>query len=113
MLRHIGYDAVAVAQGHDALHAYDAARRRGTRVERGHHGFDARRRDRPRGHSETIGQRFPQVTAVVSSGYSSDPVMASFADYGFKGDLVKPYTTAKLAISPRCSSSAPTAGGGR
>jgi len=33
----------------------------------------------------------PNVRAVVSSGYSSDPVMANFADHGFCGVLVKPY----------------------
>jgi len=28
---------------------------------------------------------------VVSSGYSQDPVMANFADYGFKAVIAKPY----------------------
>lgn len=29
--------------------------------------------------------------AVVSSGYSNDPVMANYKDYGFRGALIKPY----------------------
>jgi len=33
----------------------------------------------------------PQVRAVVSSGYSNDPVMQDFARYGFSGRLTKPY----------------------
>ncbi len=33
----------------------------------------------------------PGVCAVVSSGYSHDPVLANFQDYGFSGVVVKPY----------------------
>ncbi|MBN1411802.1 MAG: PAS domain S-box protein [Spirochaetales bacterium] len=33
----------------------------------------------------------PAVTAVASSGYSDDPVMADPNQFGFKGRLVKPY----------------------
>ena len=35
--------------------------------------------------------------AIVSSGYSSDPVMAKFADYGFCDVLVKPYRMEDVA----------------
>ena len=34
----------------------------------------------------------PQARAIVSSGYSNDPIMAQFAEYGFKGVAAKPYT---------------------
>jgi DNA-binding NarL/FixJ family response regulator len=34
----------------------------------------------------------PQVRAIVSSGYSNDPIMAQFSEYGFKGVAAKPYT---------------------
>lgn len=33
----------------------------------------------------------PDVSALVSSGYSNDPVMASYQDYGFCGAVKKPY----------------------
>ncbi len=33
----------------------------------------------------------PQVKAIVSSGYSNDPVIANYKKFGFKGILPKPY----------------------
>jgi signal transduction histidine kinase len=38
----------------------------------------------------------PQVTALISSGYANNPVMADWAYYGFSGVVPKPYTIAQL-----------------
>ena len=39
----------------------------------------------------------PDIKAVVSSGYSNDPVMADYRDYGFSAVLVKPYRFQQLS----------------
>lgn len=39
----------------------------------------------------------PSVRAVVSSGYSNDPIMADFRAHGFIGVLIKPYRIGNLA----------------
>lgn len=38
----------------------------------------------------------PDVKAIISSGYANDPVMANFANYGFRGVITKPYTLERL-----------------
>jgi PAS domain S-box-containing protein len=39
----------------------------------------------------------PAVKAIVASGYSDDPVMAHFRDYGFSGVVSKPYLLKDLS----------------
>jgi two-component system, cell cycle sensor histidine kinase and response regulator CckA len=39
----------------------------------------------------------PGVKAIVSSGYSDDPIMARYKDYGFCGVVSKPYTLKSLS----------------
>ena len=38
----------------------------------------------------------PEVKAIVSSGYSDDPVLSNFQDYGFKGMMPKPFESRSL-----------------
>ncbi len=52
------------------------------------------------GGAETIAELSrinPDIKAVVSSGYSTDPIMANYREYGFCGVLQKPYTHVQLA----------------
>lgn len=38
----------------------------------------------------------PDIKAIVSSGYSNNPVISNFSDYGFSGRLVKPFKISTL-----------------
>ncbi len=49
----------------------------------------------------------PEVRAIVASGYSQDPIMENYRDFGFDGALLKPFTARDLlavltqVLSPR------------
>ena len=51
------------------------------------------------GGDETLGilrNRYPDVKAFVSSGYSNNPIMANFEKHGFVGVIAKPYRLDQL-----------------
>ncbi len=50
-----------------------------------------------------IRRRLPNVSAIASSGYSSDPVMAQPRAYGFAAALAKPYKIGELAETVRAA----------
>jgi nitrogen-specific signal transduction histidine kinase/CheY-like chemotaxis protein len=43
----------------------------------------------------------PEVKAIVSSGYSTDPIMAEYQSYGFSGVIVKPYQAGEVEKAVR------------
>jgi CheY-like chemotaxis protein len=42
--------------------------------------------------AEHILDMYPNACIVVSSGYSNDPIMANYQDYGFAASIAKPYS---------------------
>ena len=40
----------------------------------------------------------PHVRAIVVSGYSNDPVLANYQEYGFKGRVAKPFNLVDLSV---------------
>jgi len=41
----------------------------------------------------------PKIKAIVSSGYSNDPIMSEYKKYGFKGVVSKPYQINELIVT--------------
>ncbi|MDB6111155.1 MAG: multi-sensor hybrid histidine kinase [Pedosphaera sp.] len=97
MLQMMGYEVETARDGAEALQRYQAAKQSDQAfaavimdltVPEGMGGKEAIRR---------LKELDPQVRAIVSSGYSYDPVMANFQEYGFSGVIPKPYVMEDLA----------------
>ncbi|MDH4162973.1 MAG: PAS domain S-box protein [Nitrospirota bacterium] len=92
----LGYQADFAVDGERALELYQQAQQAGAP-------FDAVIMDLTipggKGGLATIRQLLkidPQARAIVSSGYSTDAVMANYSQHGFSGIVVKPYTLDEL-----------------
>jgi PAS domain S-box-containing protein len=91
MLARLGYEVECVSDGRLATEAYARELRAGgsfdavimdLTVPGGMGGKDAVRR---------LLEIDPQAKAIVSSGYSDDPIMSDFRSFGFAGVISKPY----------------------
>lgn len=95
ILGHLGYEAVSCRNGEEALNIYEKAM--------GASPFTAVLMDLTipggMGGKETMKRLLqidPGVKGIVSSGYSNDPVLANYREYGFHGVVMKPYDIAEL-----------------
>ena len=91
LLDHLGYETSAARDGAQAVADYAQALREGRpfaavildlTVPAGVGGEECLRQ---------LQALDPDVRAIVSSGYCSDPVMANFARFGFRAAIAKPY----------------------
>lgn len=97
LLTHLGYAPTVVANGEEALSRYTQAKQTGAP-------FAAVIMDLTvpgaMGGKEAV-QRLleidPKAVAIISSGYSNDPVMANYKKFGFKDVIGKPFTAQKLS----------------
>jgi signal transduction histidine kinase/CheY-like chemotaxis protein len=97
MLRRVGHEVTAVKDGEAAVKEYSRARQAGRpfalvvldlTVPGGMGGRQT---------MEQLLKMDPEVCAIVSSGYSNDPVLSDYQAYGFRGMVSKPYEIADLA----------------
>ncbi|MFO7945210.1 MAG: PAS domain-containing protein [Armatimonadota bacterium] len=101
LMDHLGYEAELATDGQEAIDRYTEALENGTP-------FDAVIMDLTipggMGGAEAVKQLCEideNVRAIVSSGYSNDPIMADYEKYGFCAVLAKPYQARQLASTLR------------
>ncbi len=98
LIEKLGYDVELVKNGEEALEKFQEA-------QAANAPFTAvildLAIDRGMGGQETISRLRrlnPDIKAIVCSGYSEDPVMADYEEYGFSASLPKPFTPDDLRI---------------
>jgi two-component system, cell cycle sensor histidine kinase and response regulator CckA len=104
LLKNAGYGVACTASGGEAIAAYAAAMKDGDpftvvvmdlTIPGGMDGKEA---------VAKVLELDPKARVVVSSGYSSDPIMANFRDYGFCGIIAKPFNIDEfLAVISKAS----------
>ena len=92
----LGLEMVSCYNGDDILENFQAAEQSGNKIDLvfmdltipgGMGGKDA---------VKILRKKFPNLKIIVFSGYSNDPVLANFKDYGFDDFLEKPFSIDQL-----------------
>jgi PAS domain S-box-containing protein len=97
ILNHLGYGVEFAKDGCEAIEIYEKAKDRGNpfdlvimdlTIPGGMGGKEA---------IERLREIDPGIKAIVSSGYSNDPIMSEYRKYGFRGVISKPYKIEDLS----------------
>ena len=97
VLKYLGYEVKFSKDGEDAIEQFKKARK-------SEKPFDAVILDLTipggMGGKETI-EKLREIDkgikAIISTGYTDDPIISNYRDYGFSGVVSKPYTTEELS----------------
>jgi len=97
MLTSLGYEVVFAGEGDEAVELYKKARESGRpfdvvildlTIPGGMGGEEA---------VQKLHEIDPGVKAIVSSGYTNDPIMSEYREHGFSGVVAKPYEMKELS----------------
>jgi two-component system, cell cycle sensor histidine kinase and response regulator CckA len=97
MLKSLGYAAVCVSTGQEAIRCFKEQSGRAGRIDGLIFDLTVPNGQGGRETIDEIRKLDATVPVFVSSGYADDPVMTHPAEYGFTASLIKPFTLAELA----------------
>lgn len=100
-LTHLGYQVISVENSEELIGLFELAQSKGLEFDLvildltipGDVGGEVS--------LKKIRDLIPGIRAIVSSGYSNNPVLADYQDYGFNGKICKPFQISTLAMEVR------------
>ncbi|MCC5023712.1 MAG: response regulator [Candidatus Synoicihabitans palmerolidicus] len=96
LLRRLGMEVVSTADGEAMVEAFRLAHMKGTPFELVITDLTVPGRMGGKASLPLLKEIDPEVRVVVSSGYSSDPILADYTGHGFWGMVAKPYKLPEL-----------------
>jgi signal transduction histidine kinase/ActR/RegA family two-component response regulator len=101
MLNRLGYEAELVENGDEAIESYEEAMDSGEPFDAVILDLTVRGGMGGKNAIQKLKEMDPKIKAIVSSGYSDDPVMTDWRRYGFGGAVFKPYRKDDLRMALR------------
>jgi len=98
-LRKLGHEAILVADGTEALQKYQELKTNEKPVNLVIMDLTIPGGIGGRETAKKLLQTDPEAKIIVASGYSNDPVMANYREYGFAAAITKPFDLADLRAS--------------
>jgi len=101
ILNHLGYEVVTAKNGEEAVAMYREAKMTARPYDLVLLDLTVRGGMGGKQAIQKMLEFDPDVRAIIATGYSNDPIVQSFRDYGFKEAITKPFTlmTLKSAVS--------------
>ncbi|OPY13005.1 MAG: Blue-light-activated protein [Syntrophus sp. PtaB.Bin001] len=96
ILTYLGFDVVTAGNGDEAVALYVEAMKKGRPFDLVILDLTIRGGMGGKVAVQKMSEIDPDVKAIITTGYSNDPVVQSFRDYGFKGAITKPFTLMTL-----------------
>jgi PAS domain S-box-containing protein len=98
LLKYLGYEIELARDGEEAIRKYSESAQKGKPFNLVIMDLTVPGKMGGRECIRILREIEPEVISIVSSGYSNDPVMSNFRDYGFNGVLAKPYKLEDLGM---------------
>ena len=96
IINRLGYEAVMAENGLEAIELYVKERDSGGRFEVAILDLTVKRGTGGKDTMTELLRIDPEVKAIISSGYTNDPAIVRYSDFGFAGAITKPYKAKDL-----------------
>ncbi|HWP92058.1 MAG TPA: PAS domain S-box protein [Thermodesulfobacteriota bacterium] len=96
ILSHLGYEVDYAKNGNEVIEKYARSRENGKPIDTVIIDLNIPGEIGGQEAIQKLLDKYPGVKAIVSTGYSNDPILSDYGKYGFRGVISKPYKIEEL-----------------